>query len=335
MLIDLLRQDGLDPRHKGHGEHCSPCPACGGSDRLVSHADTNRYWCRQCGSKGDVIQYLRQFRKMTFKEAASFAGKVVPLHTGRTAPAKRQEADRTKNEPTPEAWTAQAEKLITWAHKTLLGNATKLEWLKTGRGLTRATAERFRLGWIERDLYLDRAAWGLPEALKDGKVKKLFFPAGLVIPGPDRIRIRRAERGEWGKYFVLPGSGNAPLVIGCEHRFDVAPGIIVESELDAILLAQELDHRPLLIVATGSTSNGPGPGLLADLECRPFVLIGLDNDEAGGKAAWQKWAAIRNAARTPIPATWGKDPSEAHLAGHDLKAWLAAAYQLILEEGVK
>ena len=231
--------------------------------------------------------------------------------------------------PPPEAWAAQAEKLITAAHKNLVGKPARLEWLRSNRGLTKATAERFLLGWIERDLYADRAAWALPPELRaDGKPKKLFIPSGLLIPGPDRLRIRRMEPGTFGKYFVVPGSGNAPLAIGADHPAEHTGAVVVEGELDAQLLAQEIPG-PLLIVASGSTSNGPDAAMVEDLTRRPFVLISLDADEAGSRAAWRRWMpALPNATRAPMLAAWGKDHTEAYLAGRNLGEWYEAALHL-------
>ena len=329
MLLDLLAEDGFTPIRKGPDEWCSPCPACGGRDRFIVHSEKGRYWCRGCGVKGDVIQYLRDRRGMTFHQAAEYAGRPASSPAGQRGPRAAQAAARTTPTPPPEAWAAQAEKLATEAHKALLGKPARLEWLRAKRGLTRETAERFRLGWIERDIYMDRAAWALPPQLReDGKPKRLFLPAGLLIPGPDRLRIRRTEPGRFGKYFVVQGSSNRPLVIGAEHPAETTGAIILESELDALLLAQELPG-PVLIVAMGSTSNGPDQAMVADLARRPFVLVALDTDQAGGKATWQKWmGTIPNATRAPVPATWGKDHTDAFLAGHNLGEWFRLALRL-------
>ena len=329
MLLELITQDGLTPARKGPDEWCSPCPACGGNDRFIIHPEQGRFWCRGCGLKGDVIEYLRQHRGMTFHQAAEYAGRPASSPAGQTSPRTPQAARRTTPTPPPEAWTAQAERLTTEAHKALVADPARLKWLRTKRGLTKETVERFRLGWIERDLYADRATWGLPPELReDGKPKKLFLPAGLLIPGPDRLRIRRAKPGEFGKYFVAPGSGNAPLVIGADHPSESTGAVIVEGELDAMLLCQEIPG-PVLIIAMGSTSNGPAPAMVADLARRPFVLISLDADAAGGKAAWQRWMnAIPNATRAPVPATWGKDHADAFLSGHNLSEWFAMALRL-------
>ena len=329
MLLELITQDGLDPTRKGPDEWCSPCPACAGRDRFIVHPEAGRYWCRGCGVKGDPIEYLRRFRGMSFHQAAEYAGRPASSPAGQRGPRAAQAAARTTPTPPPEAWAAQAEKLICEAHKALLGKPARLEWLRAKRGLTRETAQRFRLGWIERDIYQERAVWALPPQLRaDGTPKKLLIPAGLLIPGPDRLRIRRAEPGTFGKYFVVPGSGNRPLIIGVDHPAEQTGAVIVESELDAMLLSQEIT-TPVLIIAMGSTSNGPDQVMVADLTRRPFVLISLDSDPAGGKAAWQRWmSTIRNATRAPVPARWGKDHCDAHLAGHNLGEWFRLALRL-------
>ena len=329
MLLELFAEDGIEARRKGPDEFASPCPACGGRDRFIIHPEAGRYWCRQCGAKGDAVEYLRRFRGMTFHQATEYAGRPTSPSARQTPPRTPQVAARTKDTSPPEAWVELAEKLTTGAHQALVGKPARLEWLRTKRGLTRETAERFRLGWIECNLYRDRAAWGLaPELRDDGTPKKLFIPAGLLIPGPDRLRIRRSDPGEFGKYYMLPGSGNAPLAIGMDHPPEQTGAVIVESELDGMLLAQEIPGQ-VLIIATGSTSNGPDEAMVEDLARRPFVLISLDTDPAGGKAAWQKWVGIiPNATRAPIPAAWGTDPTDAHLAGHDLRQWFDMALHL-------
>ena len=329
MLLDLLAEDGITPTRKGPDEFCSPCPACGGRDRFVIHPAAGRYWCRGCGIKGDVIQYLRDRRGLTFHQATEYAGRPASSPAGQTGPRTAQEAQRSTPTPPPEAWTAQAEKMVTVARKALVADQGRLEWLRTKRGLTRETAERFRLGWLPRDLYHDRAAWALPPQLRaDGTPKKLLIPAGLLIPGPDRLRIRRMEPGTFGRYYVVPGSSNRPLVIGADHPAESTGAVIVESELDGMLLAQEIPG-PVLIIAMGSTSNGPDQAMVADLARRPFVLVALDSDPAGGKATWQKWmGAVPNTTRAPIPAGWGKDHTDAFLAGHDLGEWFRLALRL-------
>ena len=63
------------------GEYCSPCPACGGNDRFIvwpNKGENGRYWCRQCRKKGDLIDFLRWQKGMSFKEACEAVGKTLP-----------------------------------------------------------------------------------------------------------------------------------------------------------------------------------------------------------------------------------------------------------------
>jgi 5S rRNA maturation endonuclease (ribonuclease M5) len=330
MIVEFLQQDGFQPKRKGPSEFSSPCPACGGNDRFITKTDSGRYFCRQCGIKGDSIEYLRSFRSMTYRQAAELVGKDISSlpgkRNGHRTPAAPHKSTVATITPPPEQWAANADALVREAGKALIEDPVILAWLLEARGITQGTAEQFRLGWIYRNLYASRAAWGLPEQLgADGKTKKLFLPSGLLIPGPDRLRIRRDDPGEYGKYYVLPGSGNAPMIINGHLATDSAAAIIVESELDGILLAQQL-KTSCMIVATGSTSNGPTEELIENLRRRPFVLIALDSDQAGGKAAWGKWMAVLpNSCRAPVPTAWGKDHGEAYKNGHDLNVWFSAA----------
>ena len=331
MILKLLQQDGHQIKRKGNDEFSSSCPACGGTDRFIIKAtdQATRFFCRQCEIKGDAIEYLRTFRKICFKEALEHIGKhITPQLKGHNTKISRN-TPRSAIITAPPIRCTKSGELIVWAAKALLDDNTKLEWLLKKRGITRETAERFRLGWIESNIYDSRVAWGLPEEIKpDGTPRKMLIPAGLLIPGPDRIRIRRSAQGEYGKYHVVNGSGNAPLIINSNLPRDDTPAIIVESELDAILLCQEL-HEDLLIIATGSTANGPSAQIIDDLRQRPFVLVSLDSDNAGAKASWAKWInVLPNGQRAPVPMSWGKDHTEAHLDGHDLNQWLSATYTL-------
>jgi hypothetical protein len=63
------------------GEYCSPCPDCGGDDRfrVWPHRGPNgRFWCRQCDKSGDMIEFLRWQKGMSFKEACETVGKTLP-----------------------------------------------------------------------------------------------------------------------------------------------------------------------------------------------------------------------------------------------------------------
>ena len=99
--------------------------------------------------------------------------------------------------------------------------------------------------------------------------------------------------------------------------------MVVRTELDAQLLARTLSV-PLTVIVT--PADGPDQIMVADLAKRPFVLISLDADAAGGKAAGKWFSALPNA--TPAPPWGGKDHTDAHLAGHNLGEWFGLALTL-------
>jgi len=93
------------------------------------------------------------------------------------------------------------------------------------------------------------------------------------------------------------------------------PVVVVEGELDAILLGQELAGLAR-VVTTGSASSRPATqDELRMLRC-PACFVALDADKAGDRAA-AEWPLLAARVRPPE----GKDWTEAHLAGIDLRRW--------------
>jgi DNA primase len=317
MLLELIEQDGLQPKKKTANEYASSCPVCGGDDRFLIFMETNKYWCRQCNRSGDSIQYLRDFHGMSFQDASAAIGK--PVSSDRKimpiAPVKKE----TRVQPA--IWTEQARKLVTAAHATLMENSLALEWLKSERGISEDTAKRFSLGWIPTDQWREKIEWGL---LEDGK--KMYFPKGLVIPLEKAVKIRREDPGDYARYYLVPGSVSTPLVIGapCETT-----AIIVESELDAILLSQEI-KRKVFIVSLGSCSNKPDEALLEKLSLCPVILVALDSDAPGAKAS--RWWLENVLGSFRAPLIHGTDPTESFLNGLDLNDWLSVAMTIYSEE---
>jgi len=102
--------------------------------------------------------------------------------------------------------------------------------------------------------------------------------------------------------------------------------VIVESELDAILLKQEVGNW-CCIIALGTTSGKPDSVMDALLRRMEVVLISLDSDKPGARAAWVFWMnAYSNARRCPIIK--GKDPTEAFKNGINLKHWIMTGLDL-------
>ena len=164
----------------------------------------------------------------------------------------------------------------------------------------------------------------IEEILKeDGTPKKLFLPQGLVIPFIRykkilRLRIRRTNPGEYSKYHIVSGSLMHPFRT---RYFDEKTAIIVESELDAILLSQEI-HEDVLIIALGAVRIRPDKKLADILDGMDHILISLDNDEAGNREYNDFWKVnFPQSYQHDVPDNYGKDPTEALLNGLDLYKW--------------
>jgi hypothetical protein len=131
-----------------------------------------------------------------------------------------------------------------------------------------------------------------------------------------RIRIRRFGEQE-PRYYVLPGS-----IMACmAHGFPSRAAVIVESELDAIMLAG-ISGELVAVMALGSSTAKPGAEATKALAACAVVLVALDSDRAGA-AAMRWWSEnFTNSKRWPVPV--GKDPGEAFADGVDIREWITA-----------
>lgn len=350
MLLPLI-SSRVTLRRAGH-RHAGPCPKCGGSDSSdkfsLYHDDT--FHCFSCGWHGDVITWLREIEGQSCAEAHVTAGRSCSKtdcscfdkcrngqgrtqNTRRplTVPAEDKRKDFSPADPQDPAvaWREKASALIAYAHEQLLGDKTQLAFL-AARGIDRGAVERYRIGWIDRDFYRSRQSWGLPNeiSLKTGQPKKLWIPAGIVIPffdktgHPFRIRIRRplVEAGA-PRYYWLPGSGNDVPVLHPERRAFV----VVESDLDAIACAAAFDQ--VGAVPLGTCSAKPKTFAAETLRQALVILVALDGDQAGARAASWWSENYARAVRWPVPV--GKDPGD-YVKDHqgDLAAWLAAGLKV-------
>lgn len=340
-IVMLYNEHGFTPRPKTHDEMCGPCPWCGGKDRFTlftgqGNNGLGRFWCRQCGKGGDAIQFLRELEGLGFKEAKLALG--LP-----DAPYQRKRQQATKLQQQPEfipsaielpgpLWQERSAKLVTWAAEQLHQAHDIQAWLIQERGITPTTALAARLGWIPKDYFRPREAFGLPSKIKDnGKPRRVWIPRSLCIPvfhfGGSllRVKFRVAEPGpSRPKYIPLPQveKCTAPLVL--PSRSGALPWQVVESELDALLLAQEAGHF-VNVVAMGSASYRPDAATWVKLQAAPRVLLSLDFDEAGNKAACQWWEAHLPPGLCKLwPVPVGKDPCDSWKAGWNLAEWTQA-----------
>jgi DNA primase len=361
-ILDLLISEGIQPRRVANsngGEFASPCPGCGGEDRLRSWPEQGkdgRFWCRQCGAAGDTVDYLRRFRKMGFPEACQYLGRELPPRAPYKSGKKAQAS--TTHHQAPQAprqetsvidsvlWQVKAQSLVDEAAYNLLHYQQDVwfKWLTVQRGLNEETIKTASLGVMLLKRFPDAKDWGLkPELKENGQIKKLWLPRGHIIPltqGREvlRIKFRRPKGDGDPRYLLLRGSSPQARVINPQSPYFC----IIENELDGLLVAQEGSAIGIGVIALGSASINPAslaPEVVAALKVSSCLLISLDFDEAQGAGDKGAWAGGR-AAKTWLrkfpqarrwPAIKGKDVAEMWQAGVNIKTWL----EIGLERAIK
>jgi len=363
-LLSIAQTKIPDLKKKTAKEWAGPCPRCGGEDRFVVWVD--RWHCRGCErsgeavSSGDAIAFLREFENMSCPEAHGALGldcqssgcpvfDKCPKGSGqhhRQQPKSVQPAAQKKEQtftpsvavPPEQRWQQQAAQLIAKAHTALLDCPEQLDYLAS-RGLPLEAIQKGQLGWLSEDHYPSRESWGLPEILKeDKKPKKMFIPAGILIPffdndrNPHRIRIRRSKVREGdARYFWLQGSGDDVPIIGGAGRRGV---VVVESDLDGFMVRWQCRDLDVSVIPLGTCSAKPKQQAMASLQKALAILVALDieprlnsktnqPENPGGQASnwWLK--QFPRAQRWPVPA--GKDPGEYYQDHNgDIRSWVLA-----------
>lgn len=320
LLPDLKKVAGTNG-----GEWAGACPWCAGKDRFrwwPKHPanNTGRWLCRQCQRTGDGIDLVRELKGVGYREACELlriapkGGKPSPLAWQEKKPAAASPACDRLTSPT---WQEQALIFLERARQSL-GRPEARQELER-RGLTLQEAQALGLGWSLGEWH-ERTAWGLPEG------KRMRLARGLVVPVWRRgkllrLKIRRAddaEAAQFGKWQAVAGGGNGPLVVGKAG----APVVVLEAEIDALAVFVGLGGA-CVAVGLGSAANRPTVESEPWLRSAPRILVALDRDEAGAKAAAWWIASYRAALR------WGAAgaKSPADMPRDSLRLWYAAGLQ--------
>lgn len=184
----------------GGGEWHGPCPACGGTDRLVVNATGGTdgrglFWCRGCGASGDAVALVQLIDHVPAHVAMQTlgVGSTTPWQPRSTPGILRNPQPESPVEPPPDAWQAMAMTVLESAQGALWSDdgAAARAYLH-GRGFTDATIEAAGLGYIPQDQTWDRAVWGLPvEASARLTVQRGILIPYLVEGTPWRLEVRR------------------------------------------------------------------------------------------------------------------------------------------------
>ena len=326
-ILELIEADGVKLIRQGKTFR-GRCPFHEGKTEtsLLVDADAGKYHCFGCDHHGDAIQWLRERRGLSFGEACKVLGHDPgPRKDGpRPAPPAWEPKEGT---PPPAEWQARARSFLDGAVSCLWSErgAGMRSWLHAEKGLSDATIRAAGLGFNPADRYEPRGTWGLAPSLKDdGSERMQWIPGGLVIPcivggAVHRLRIRRDDPGDGARYIIVSGSSSAPMA----WNFERAAAVIVESELDGLLLNQEAGDLAGVVVM-GSAQAKPDTATHDRLTVAAVILVSLDSDDAGARAAWAFWPATYGKRAKRWPSIKGKDASDARLNGLDLREWVVA-----------
>lgn len=333
ILTFLPAEDFKNVAGTSGGEWAGPCPWCGGTDRFrcwpehPSGAVGGRYMCRGCGQKGDGIQFLRDHEGMSYQDACrALQVSPRPLQTNRTA----HRSIPWKPKPTmapAEIWQHQAASFVAECSSNMIPESEGMTYAES-RGLTADTVAKLKIGWNTMERFENREAWGLPpEKNANGNPKKVWLPAGFVIPshrksGIVALKIRRSAwtpEVNMPKYVAVAGSVPGIALGGASGK----PVIVVESEIDAVLVHQEA-HGLVGALALGTASGKPDADTFAYLQAAPCILVALDFDEAGIKAFpwWREH--FKHSKAWPTPE--GKDVGDLASTPGYVRAWIQAAF---------
>jgi len=326
-------------KSKGETIYNGPCPlpSCQsqGNDRFVIYPisearPSGSFYCRQCKSHGNGIKFHAIMNGMTEEEAKKDLGiesknyqrKFIPSKEGQELMGRYFASFIKKPENDTAKWKEQAAEFLKRAKSVMRPPFRYIAYL-TGRGFAQESIRSFRFGWNVQDIRADSAAWGIQQ-----DKEYLLLPSGLVIPSFDadgtiaRLTIRLSSSQKMGhKYHVIPGSQDVATIV--RPWQGGRPAVLVESELDAYLIAQEAGDI-VDAIATGGATKPLDEEAEKRLGEASLILVAMDNDQAGHEAASSYKAKHPSSHILRMPRC-RKDPTDAKVAGADLRRWLLNA----------
>jgi DNA primase len=265
----------------------------------------------RCDKRGDVLDWLQEYRRLRFNEALAVLGQPFPERSL----AELTHQPRVYSEPPPTIWQTAAREVAALAEETLWSTAGEnaLAYL-TGRGLTAATIRKAGLGYVPGDWRERRSIAGLE------------VPCGITLPwfAADAlwaVKVRRAYG--MPKYVQITGSSASGLY-GADTLANADAALFCEGEFDALIAGQEVGNL-VTAVTLGSAVNTLSRRWLGELVGCQTLLVAYDSDEAGIRGA-QRLARISPRFRR-IDVPHGKDITDFYLSGGDVYGWIETALE--------
>ena len=254
-------------------------------------------WWSRGGEVGDGIQYLQCHFGMSFSEAVETLSGNTTAQSDRNDIFDHQASQRLQIQWTSINWQAKSEKLIRASQSCLFGpnGKERISYLVNERGLHLDTIRSDRLGWLPAKDHIPSKVL-IPCYDSQGRLIRIRFRIDNPKPGRERYRISKGS------------NSYSPFPLGLSYG---KPVVLVESELDAILVAQEAGRR-VGVLGIGTTGAKFTPAMIRYLnEKVPLILISLDNDQGGRDKTASLINELHNAINWRVPEKYGKDPGEA------------------------
>ena len=290
----------------GKGDMWAPCPFH--QEKSASfHVDDKKgfYYCFGCHAKGDALTFLRESQNLNFMEAVELLAREAGMTMPARDPASAQKADRR-------AQLVEVSEAAARFFRMQLSTAaaTEARAYLEARGLSRATVERFGLGFapdarqallthltdagVGRDLIIDAGLAARPD---DGGAPFDRFRGRIIFPIRDlRDRCiafggRALSANARAKYLNSPETElfdkgrslyNAAAARSALAKDD-GPLIVAEGYMDVIALSAAGFGAAVAPLGTAITEDQ----LRLLWRLSPEPVVALDGDKAGLRAAWR------------------------------------------------
>ncbi len=309
----------------GSGRQWWLCPFH--SDRNPSFCVTpgrSEWRCFGCGARGDAAALLMKIQNVTFPQAVRRLASEWGIGHPRVASGEWRPSGKCDPGAPPSAGIRQARPVTRLASPVtpqgldradamaLVTRGQERLWSPEGlpfrralhlRGLTGETIRAARLGWTPGVTIPSRSEI------------RCFRASGLIVPwfDGDRLAMVKIRQPANRKPKYIEAFRDGPRVYpSLEMVRPGAPLILVEGELDALLLGQELGERAA-VVTLGSASSRPDPDVRWTFLAALPIFAAHDADPAGDRAA-TSWDPQAVRARPPEP---DKDWTDVHRRGRE------------------